>query len=119
VTVRPLHDRIIGQRIDEGEQNVQVLGEQIRGHRRLDVRGDRRPAAYRWTILWTGAWTASQRGLLQPPRERLLTETGLERQLSGADRIVPGQPFEHFLFVGHGEWSGHVVVAFSPLASKS
>jgi hypothetical protein len=57
--------------------------------------------------------------LLQPPRERLLTETGLERQLSGADRIVPGQPFEHFLFVGHGEWSGHVVVAFSPLASKS
>ena len=41
MTVRPLHDRIIVQRIDEGEQNVQVLGEQIRGHRRLDVRGDR------------------------------------------------------------------------------
>ena len=45
MTVRP---RIIGQRIDEGEQNVQVLGEQIRGHRRLDVRGDRRPAGLRF-----------------------------------------------------------------------
>ena len=26
MNVRPLHDRLIGQRIDEGEQNVQVLG---------------------------------------------------------------------------------------------
>ena len=25
MNVRPLHDRLIGQRIDEGEQNVQVL----------------------------------------------------------------------------------------------
>ena len=45
MNVRPLHDRLIGQRIDEGEQDVQVLGEQIRGHRRLDVR-DRRPAGF-------------------------------------------------------------------------